>query len=234
MILRNLDLLTGNPLGFILITLATILALLIAITVHEFSHAFAAYRMGDPTSRFLGRLSLNPLRHLDPVGTIMLLLVGFGWGKPVPVNPLAFGRDALRRMALVAFAGPLSNIIVAALIGLAFKGELVAWPYAAEARLIGSPTEVFFAQFLVIILFYNLILAIFNLIPLAPLDGSKVVLGILPREMALEYAKLERWGPSILFGIIILDWFMGVGILGRIIWPAVNGLSGLFAGHSVF
>jgi len=234
MILRNLDLLTEDPLAFAVIIVTTIVALLVAITVHEFSHAFSAYRLGDPTAKYLGRLSLNPLRHLDPVGTVMLLLVGFGWGRPVPVNPLAFGRNALRRMAMVAFAGPLSNILVAVLIGQVFQHGLMEWPYASGARLLGSPTEAFLAQFLVIILFYNLVLAVFNLIPLAPLDGSRVVLGILPRDMAREYARLEPWGPAILFGIIILDWFTGVGILARIIFPAINGLSRLFAGYPVF
>lgn len=233
MILRNLQLLLDDPLAFVVFAVTTMVALLVAITVHEFSHALAAHQLGDPTSRRLGRLSLNPIRHLDPIGTIMLLLVGFGWGKPVPVNPAAFGTNALRRMGLVALAGPVSNIIVAALVGLVFKESMLEWPYGSGAQLTGSPMELLAAQFLAIILFYNLVLAVFNLIPLAPLDGSKVLLGILPRDAALAYLRLERWGPTILFAIIMLDWFAGMGILSRIIFPAVNGLSRLLAGSGV-
>lgn len=234
MILRNLGLLTSDPLGFAVVTLVTIVALLVAITVHEFSHALAAYQQGDPTSKYLGRLSLNPLKHLDTVGTIMLLLVGFGWGKPVPVNPAALGRHALRRMALIAFAGPLSNIVVAALIGLIFKQGLIEWPLSTGGQLVGSPTEAFLGQFLTIVLFFNLVLAVFNLIPLAPLDGSKVLLGILPRDMALTVHRFERWGPTVLFAIIAVDWFTDISILGRIISPAINWFSMALAGHRVF
>jgi len=163
----------------------------------------------------------------------MLLLVGFGWGKPVPVNPAALGRNALRRMGLVALAGPVSNIIVAALVGLSFRQGVLGWPYTSGAQITGSPMESLVAQFLAIILFYNLILAVFNLIPLAPLDGSQVLLGILPRDVVPAYVRLARWGPTVLFGIIMLDWFVGLGILSRVIFPAVNGLSRLFAGNPV-
>lgn len=234
MIFRNLDLFSRDPAGFVVLILITMAALLIAITVHEFSHALVADRLGDPTARRLGRLSLNPIVHLDLTGTLMLLLVGFGWGKPVPVNPWAFGRNALRTMSLVAFAGPLSNIVTAAVIGLAFRFDLLEWPFSTVGQFSASPLESFLAQFLVIAIFYNLILAVFNLIPLAPLDGSKVVLGILPRDMAATFHRLERWGPAILLGIIFIDWFTGAGVLVRIIGPVVNGLSSVIIGHSVF
>lgn len=234
MIFRNLDLFFRDPARFMAFVLVTMVALLIAITVHEFSHALVADRLGDPTARRLGRLSLNPLVHLDLTGTLMLLLVGFGWGKPVPVNPWAFGRDALRSMSLVAFAGPLSNVVAASGIGLVFKLNLLAWPFSPMGQTSGSPLESFVAQLLVITIFYNLILAVFNLIPLAPLDGSKVVLGILPRDMAAAFRRLEPWGPGILLGIIVIDWFTGAGILIRIIGPVVNGLSLVIVGHRVF
>ncbi len=234
MIFRNLDLFSRDPAGFVVLILITMAALLIAITVHEFSHALAADRLGDPTARRLGRLSLNPIVHLDLTGTLMLLLVGFGWGKPVPVNPWAFGRSALRSMSLVAFAGPLSNIVTAAIVGLAFRLNVLEWPFSTVGKVSGSPLESFVAQFLVIVIFYNLILAVFNLIPLAPLDGSKVVLGILPRDMAAAFHRMERWGPAILLGIIFIDWFTGAGILVRIIGPVVNGLSSMIVGQRMF
>ena len=231
MILRNLDLFSTDPAGFVVLMLVTVAALLIAVSVHEFSHALVADRLGDPTARHLGRLSLNPIVHLDVTGTLMLLLVGFGWGKPVPVNPWAFGRDALRSMSLVAFAGPLSNVVTASIIGLVFRLNVLEWPFSVAGQLAGSPLESFVAQFLVIVIFYNLILAVFNMIPLAPLDGSKVVLGILPQDMAAAFQRLERWGPAILLGIIFIDWFTGAGILVRIIGPVVNGLSSVIVGH---
>lgn len=234
MILRFRDLLFVDPAAFLQILGAFLLtggvALLVGITFHEFSHALVADRLGDGTARRLGRLSLNPLAHLDPIGTAMLLLVGFGWGKPVPVNPLAFGSNAFKGMSLVALAGPLSNTAVASVAALPFKMGILAWRSPSMTTLFSRGPEGFLADLLWFIVFYNLILAVFNLIPLAPLDGSKVALGLLPRDAARSFARLEPWGPGILLSVILLDAFANLGILSQTILPAVNFLAKVLVG----
>ncbi|MBI4232917.1 MAG: site-2 protease family protein [Chloroflexi bacterium] len=210
---------------------ATGAALLIGITVHEFSHALAASRLGDTTARRLGRLSLNPLRHLDPLGTAMLLLVGFGWGKPVPVNPVAFGPRARQGMSLVALSGPLANLATAAVVAIPFKAGVLPWGFLRLSVFPLRGGEELLAALLGYVVFYNLILAVFNLIPLAPLDGFSVALGLLPRDLANAFARLERYGPAILLVVILLDMVVGFGILGRVIYPIVNALGNVFVGR---
>lgn len=210
MIFRNLDLLRSDPLAFFIMLATVSVALLIAITIHEFSHALASYRLGDDTARLQGRLSLNPLVHLDPIGTLMLLFVGFGWGKPVPVNPYRLHR---REMALVALAGPLSNLAFGALLFLPFRiGNI-------------SPPDI-----LIYILFFSIILALFNLIPIPPLDGYNVALGIVPSSLSSHLYKFVAYGPFILVLIISFDMFLGWGILSRILFPAVNFIGWLLTG----
>ena len=233
MIFRNLDSLTRNTEEFLLSLLLILGGLVVCLTVHEFSHALVATRLGDRHPKSMGRLTLNPLAHLDPLGGLMLLLVGFGWAKPVPVNPLALGGNPLRGMAIVAFAGPLSNTLMAALLCIPFKAGVVDWPYTTLAFL-QSPTEQLIATVLFILIMLNLLLAVFNLIPVAPLDGSKAILGLLPRNLAESFRRLEPWGPGVLLTVIMLDWFANTRILIRIIRPAVNTLSDLMVGHNVF
>ena len=234
MILRNLDLFEVDPGAFLLFVLITLAGVILAITVHEFSHAMVAFGLGDNTAKRLGRLSLNPLVHLDPMGSAMFLLVGFGWGKPVPVNEWVFGRDSIRSISLVAFAGPLSNFLTATLLAIPFQAGLLEWPFPIDGVLRNFSLEQFVGALLGIFLFYNLLLGVFNLIPLAPLDGSKAILGVLPRESAQSFRRLEPWGPGILLTIIMLDILMGTRILVRVIGPVVNALSTLVAGHSIF
>ena len=203
-----------------------LLALLIGLTIHEFCHAATASYLGDTTARSLGRVSLNPVRHLDPMGTVMMLVVGFGWGKPVPVNHnrLAHGP---RGMTLVAAAGPLSNLILAFLLAIPFKVGVLDWTPLSLNRIAHVMTGGFregMADVIGLMIFFNLILAVFNLIPLAPLDGSKVVGGLIPRHQAAAYARLERNGPLILMGIILMDYAFGLGILWGIIGPVVDSL----------
>ena len=231
MILRNL----GNldSLEFVLSILLILGGLVVCLTVHEFSHALVATRMGDRLAKSMGRLTLNPLAHLDPLGGLMVLMVGFGWAKPVPVNPLALRGDPRRGMAIVAFAGPLSNTLMAALLCIPFKAGVVAWPNT-YASFLQSPTEQLIATVLFILIMINLLLAVFNLIPVAPLDGSKAILGLLPRHLAEAFRRLEPWGPGVLLTVILLDWFANTRILIRIIRPAVNTLSDLLVGHNVF
>ncbi len=163
-----------NPLLFF----AWLVALVVAITVHEFSHALAADRLGDPTPRLQGRLTLNPLAHLDPIGTLMLLLVRFGWGKPVQFDPFNL-RNPKKDAALISIAGPISNIITAVVFSLI-------------VRLTIAPPLVL--SLILPIIFLNVILAVFNLIPIHPLDGFKIVGGLLPDDQAREWQSLEKYG----------------------------------------
>jgi Zn-dependent protease len=184
-----LSLLFTDPLYFVTWTLAII----VGITVHEFSHAWAATIQGDRTPEQTGRLSLNPLAHLDPLGTIMLLFVGFGYGKPVQFDPhqLRYRRFG---PALVGLAGPLSNLIMIIIFGLAIRVLVF------HAGLDGGNLLIMFLTNLVQI---NVILMVFNLFPIPPLDGSKVLFAILPHSLYEFRLKLEQYGPFILLGLLI-------------------------------
>ena len=232
MLLGSYSLLADDPSGFVRLTALVALSLVVAITIHEFSHALVANSLGDDTGKRLGRLSLNPKRHLDPMGTVMMLIVGFGWGKPVPVNQhrLAHGP---RGMTLVAAAGPLSNLMLAFLLAIPFKLGVLDWsPLSLNriAHVMEGGLREGMADVVGLVIFFNLILAVFNLIPLAPLDGSKVVGGLIPRHQAAAYARLERNGPLILVAIIMLDYIVGLGILWGIIGPVVRGLTSAAVG----
>jgi Zn-dependent protease len=232
MILRNIDLLRSDPTLFILILLFTVIAVVIALTFHELSHGLLAARFGDPTAKRAGRLTLNPVPHLDPLGGLMFLLIGFGWAKPVPVNAMYFGRSAIRKLALVAAAGPLSNLAVAFLASLPFRAGLVQWPFAGTTLSSGGP-DLYVGIVLGYIVLYNLLLAAFNLIPLAPLDGSKILPGLLPRDLGEAVHRLEPWGPGILLAVIMVDYVFKFGVLQNTIGPVVNFFASLFVGHRV-
>lgn len=223
MLLGSLDLLRFSPLAFAFQLVLTVGALLACITVHEASHALVSFRLGDYTAKALGRLSLNPIRHLDPVGTVMLVLVGFGWGKPVPVNPhnVHGGR---RGLAIVSAAGPVSNLMAASLFALPFRLGLLPWqPYLTSASL-NALASTFIPMLFSLVVYFNIILAVFNLLPLFPLDGSKVLLGLLPERIAHEYAKLERYGPMILLLLFALDFLTNGRIISPVLGPMVNYL----------
>lgn len=219
MILQSLDLLRENPLAFVLVIGIGLIGLIIGFTVHEFSHALTSHIEGDDTARRMGRLTFNPIKHIDVLGFILLLVVGFGWAKPVQVDPynLRHGRFG---MSMVALAGPLSNFVLAFVLGLIFRLELL--PVVTDTRLVSGFVDVLgFAAFLAI--FFNLILGIFNLIPLPPLDGSKVVGGLLPGPLYQSYLQFERYGWIPLMGLIGVNLFLsyafGINFLGRIIIP---------------
>ena len=233
MLLGSFQLLQDDPSGFFRLTVLVVFALITAVTVHEFSHALVATGLGDNTARRFGRLSLNPMRHLDPGGSIMMLIAGFGWGKPVPVDPRQLSRGHTDT-ALVAAAGPLSNLIFAFLLAIPFKlGILVpaglSLDRAAHVMTGGFSNGI--ADILALVIFFNLLLGIFNLLPLAPLDGSRVMAGFVPREHVSAYNKLQRSGPGLLVAIIMLDYALGLGVLWGIIGPVVRTLTTIATGY---
>jgi len=227
------DLLKVNPEAFFVFVGAVVTALLLGLTFHEFSHALAATRLGDPTPRYRGRLSLNPLAHLDPTGTVLLFLVGFGWGKPVEVNPSLMRGDPKTNLALTAAAGPISNLVVAGLAGLAIKLDFVPWrsPFNVPNLAHWSVDDYLGLYFSSIVIF-GIILAVFNLIPLFPLDGFSVAVGLLPHDLSRSFEELRAWGPGLLFLLIALPFLTGghFGLLFQILAPAVNGLTRLLTG----
>lgn len=196
----------ADPQLFIIFTLS----LASAITVHEFAHAFAADHLGDPTPRLQGRLSLNPLVHLDPFGTLMLFLVGFGWGRPVVFDPFNL-RNPKRDSAIISLAGPTANIILAILASIVL-------------RFIFGPLLI--SKFLEILIYLNILLAVFNLIPVHPLDGFKIVEGALSHENAIKWGKLERYG-LILMAFLILPLF-GKPPIHQILNPVLDFLLPIF------
>jgi len=194
--------------------------LLISLTIHELSHGYAAYRLGDMTAKEQGRLTLNPLKHLDPIGTIMLIVARIGWAKPVPVNPFFF-RDRKKGMMLVSLAGPLSNLI------LAFMGVFVyqvSFVTMYEHLLRGNNILSYWLQFLILFFTVNLNLAIFNLLPVPPLDGSKILSGILPTEKYFRFMQYERIiGMIFLVAVIAFPGIIST-VIGFFTKPIANSM----------
>ena len=212
----------ANPAVF----LGLLLALVIGISVHEFSHAWMANRLGDPTARSQGRLTLNPLAHLDLLGTLMIFLIGFGWGKPVPYNPANLRNGPISGGAMVAAAGPAANLIAAAAIGFLAR-NLISSPNTIA----GSTSEAI-ATILLIVVQINIALAVFNIIPIPPLDGYRILLRVLPPNIVPSISWLERQGPFVLLIIVLLDqWFLRIGIFHAILGPPVLFLRRLFLGY---
>lgn len=213
-----LDLLRTNPILFVV----SAAALLVAITVHEFAHAFAADRLGDPTPRLQGRLTLNPLAHLDPLGTLLMLLIRFGWGKPVQFDPYNLEKPR-RDSAIIALAGPFSNLILASIFSLMLRA--IATPYSSLATL--API---LSQFIL----YNVLLAVFNLIPIHPLDGGKILVGLLPPHDAHAVDRfLNRYGLILLI-FAIFPIFGGISLITTFISPIVGFLLKIYLPASMF
>lgn len=199
-------------------------AILIVITVHEYAHGYAAYRLGDPTAKIAGRLTLNPARHIDIFGFLAFLLFRFGWAKPVPINPYNF-RDMRRGMLYSSLAGPASNFLFAIPVGIALR---------SFSGLFSESLLLPLGGILGFTLLYSLILCAFNLIPIPPLDGSKALFSVLPPKYAhIEY-WLERYGFMILLGLIFIDRMTGIPILWGWIGPFVSLFGRLFAGSDAF
>ena len=181
--------------------------LLSAVVFHEYAHAAVADRLGDPTPRRLGRLTLNPVAHVDPVGLLMLLLFRFGWARPVPVNPYYFA-DRRKGMLYVALAGPATNVVLAFLALLLLE----ALP-ALRGTVLGDVLQW--------VLVYNTVLAVFNILPVPPLDGSRVLAGILPPAQAARVEEMESYGWLVLLALLV------TGVIPRLLGPLVRGLMSL-------
>jgi Zn-dependent protease len=204
----------GNMQEVLIYLTGYIVAILIGISLHEFSHAFVAYRLGDMSPVRDGRLTINPMAHFDMFGTLLILLVGFGYGKPVMVNPYAFRMDRRTGMALVAIAGPITNIIIAVVFGLAIRVMLPMASDFSAPYAFGVILQIFY-----IIVSLNVGLALFNMIPFPPLDGSKVLLALLPGDMAYRVERFYLQTQQ--YGLIVLMLLLWVG--GRYIGPLLAG-----------
>lgn len=236
---QYLDRLDNDLLAALVVFGALVTALIVGISFHEFSHAYVADSMGDRLPRSLGRVTLNPLAHLDPAGTIILLLAGFGWGKPVPVNPNV-ARNPKAAMALIAAAGPLSNFLVAAVVGLLFQVGLVPWlsPFNLDGidlqLFLGFDAADYLGLYLSAIVVISVILGVFNLLPIFPLDGHRLIPPFLTDEGARSYMHFQaRYGFIILIALIALPFLTGgqFGILFEVMRPIISALTQLFAGN---
>ena len=223
--LRLLSSLSDDPLLLIQVVMAFVVALLTALTFHEASHALVARRFGDMTAERLGRVSLDPRRHLDLAGTLLFLVAGFGWGKPVPVNTMNL-RGGRRSMGFVSLAGPGANFTVAIVTAAVVRVLDLTTLFRPDVGGIGEWLGLLAAN----LIFYNLLLGFFNLVPLSPLDGAKVAIGFAPPELAGWLARTERYGPPVLMGIIMADIFLDIGILGTVLFPPVDFFSRLLVG----
>lgn len=203
--------------------IARAVTLVIAFTIHEFAHAWTATQLGDDTPRLMGRLTLNPLAHLDLMGSLLLLLAGFGWAKPVPVNPYRLRYGSRTGMMIVAAAGPFSNFLMALVAAIPFRRGA----FSALSGVSGPAAGVSF--FLSAFIWINLILLVFNMIPLPPLDGSKVLKGLFQRgEVADLLDRLEPWGPFVLLLLILGSGYFD--LLGLLIVPPARLLFGAMVG----
>jgi len=205
--------------------ISRIITLIFALTVHEFAHAFVAYRFGDTTAHDAGRLTLNPLKHLDVFGSLMLLVAGFGWATPVPINPYTLRRRSDSAVMWVQLAGPFSNLLMAILSGLLLRLRIFPW-VASEGFL---PTP---AEFLFTFMTINLVLMLFNLIPLAPLDGEKVLGNLLPKSWADNFATIQRYGPILLLVLLFVLPMIGIDIISWIMTPALTQIQKVILGVS--
>lgn len=192
--------------------ISRLLTLVIALSFHEFAHAWMANHFGDDTPRLYGRLTLNPLAHLDPIGSLMLIVAGFGWAKPVPINPYKLQQSSRSATMWVALAGPLSNLLMAVLAAIPFRLGLVPFTFSQGL----FPTPYMFLQTFIQI---NLLLMLFNLIPLAPLDGEKVAQYLFPNAGVRVLDTIRPYGPLILLAVVFVLPTLGIDLIGWTLRP---------------
>jgi len=192
--------------------------LIFALSFHEYAHAWAAYRLGDPTASAMGRLTLNPMAHLDPFGAIALYLIGFGWAKPVPVD-YRYLQNPKQDMLWIALAGPASNFAMALISGLLLRFLWTTGMISGGSAL---------TMVLVMSLKINLMLGLFNFLPIPPLDGSKILAGLIPNRHQNILYNMELYGPKILFAIILIGMVTRVSIIGTVIRPFINFFMKIF------
>jgi Zn-dependent protease len=207
-------------------SIAIFVSLIIGIAIHEFSHAWSAFKLGDPTAKLQGRLTLNPVAHFEPVGFVLLVLLTLGffgitWGRPVPVNPYNL-RGGRRGMALTSLAGPLSNVAIAATFALPWR----------LGMLDGAPKWA--AQIAITVIVINILLAVFNLIPIPPLDGFNVLMGVVSNHWVPILAPVQKYGVMILLVLLFVGPMLGVNVLGSIIGPPQRMLTNLLLGGAYF
>jgi Zn-dependent protease len=203
--------------------ISRIIVLLIAFTIHEFAHAWTANEFGDDTPRLYGRLTLNPIAHLDLMGTLLLIVAGFGWAKPVPINPIALQRRSRAAVMWVSLAGPLSNLLMAIIAAIPIRLGLVSLTFSTG--ILPTLGDLFFY-----FIFINLTLMLFNLIPLSPLDGEKILEYFLPPNLTRAWETIRPYSPLILMSIVFLGPLVGINVLDWIIGPPLSAMWHLLTG----
>jgi Zn-dependent protease len=215
-------------LGFDIVYILT--ALVLSLTVHEASHAWTSLRLGDDTPKKMGRVSLNPLHHLDPLGSLMILFVGVGWGKPVQIDATKLKPNPKVGMALVAIAGPISNLVLALLGALLLRTHWLTFTPQKFFSLGGQNFYLSPGFLLETFVLLNLGLMLFNLIPLAPLDGSRLWQILLPDRIYWQYARYEMFAAFLVVGLVLADLYLNLGILSRLLTSPLCGLWRILVG----
>ena len=193
--------------------------LLFAITIHEYAHGRAALSLGDPTAKNAGRLTLNPISHIDPLGAICLFFFHIGWAKPVPVNPVYF-QNVKRDTVLMALSGPIANISAALVAGIFIRNFLLPWEI--------------YLKILVYMILMNTGLGLFNLFPIPPLDGSHVLENLLPARASITYRQIGRYAPFFVIGILFMTNYLHINILGKLFTYPILYMAHLFGGDNLF